>query len=163
MKKIVSLALWVLIIILLCVVIDVGSIFVFFKPIWGIMQYCDCKQHVVYRGVFYDTYCFPEYTVPQIKPKWYECEKSSQIVGNGKVIQIVDKTKNIKDFTCAEALEGFWNDETYEYYFSCIKGKYIIVKYENGYEETVREALRRGTIEIQDLDFYGIGYIKYEK
>lgn len=84
-------------------------------------------------------------------------------IDNAKVVEIVDKTQKIKDFTCAEALEGFWADETYEYYFSCIKGKYVIVKYENGNEETVSDALKRGTITIEDLDLYNIGYIKYKK
>ena len=64
---------------------------------------------------------------------------------------------------CAEALEGFYEDENYQYYYSCIKGKYIVAKYENGYEEKVSDALKYGTITISDLDKYNIGYIKYDK
>ena len=149
--------------IVICLVVDIVSIYTMFKPIFGIKKDCICKEHLVYKGIIYDTYCIPECTLPRIKSKWYVCEKSIEVIGNGKVIDIVDKTQKIKDFVCAEALEGFFEDENYQYFFSCIKGKYIIVKYENGYEETVENALKRGTITVQDLDLYGIGYIKYEK
>ena len=163
MKKYLKILLLAVGIILICMLIDIVSIYTIFKPIFGIKQNCICKEHLVYKGIIYDTYCIPEYTVPRIKSKWYTCEKSIEVIGNGKVIDIVDKTKKIRDFVCAEALEGFFEDENYQYFFSCIKGKYIVVKYENGYEETVENALKRGTITVQDLDLYGIGYIKYEK
>ena len=30
----------------------------------------------------------------------------------------------IKDFECREVLEGFYQNETYEYFFSCMKSEY---------------------------------------
>lgn len=81
----------------------------------------------------------------------------------GKVIEIVDTTKEIKNFACVEILEEFYEDDNYTYYYNCMKGKYIIVKYESGYEETVKNALKYQSITINDLDNYNISYIKYEK
>ena len=66
-------------------------------------------------------------------------------------------------FSCAEALDKFYEDENYEYYYNCLKSKYIVVIYEDNSEETVKDALKKGHIKISDLDNYKIDYIKYEK
>lgn len=76
--------------------------------------------------------------------------------------RIVDKTDNIKDFTCASALEEFYEDEDYKYYFNCIKGDYVAVIYKDG-KEKVSDALKNGTIWISDLDKYHIDYMKEKK
>ena len=76
---------------------------------------------------------------------------------------LVDETKKINDFTCAEALEGFYEDENYTYYWSCIKNKYMIVKYDDGSKELISEALKNNHIDIQILDKFNISYIKEEK
>lgn len=78
-------------------------------------------------------------------------------------ITIIDKTKDIKDFVCAEALEEFYRDEKYVYYYNCIKSNYIVVRYNDGTEETVKDALKNNRIEIGDLDKFNISYIKHEK
>lgn len=57
----------------------------------------------------------------------------------------------------------YYEDKIYKYYYSCIKSKYIVVKYESGHEEEVKKALKQGIIKISDLDKYNISYIKYEK
>ena len=75
---------------------------------------------------------------------------------------IVDGTVGT-NIECAEVLEEFYEDDTYEYYFSCAKSNLVIVKYENGKEETVSEALKNGNITISDLDQFGINYIKVNK
>ena len=36
----------------------------------------------------------------------------------------------------------------------------MVVRYENGYEETISNALKYGTITISDLDKFNIEYIK---
>lgn len=77
-----------------------------------------------------------------------------------KVKRIVDKTKNMKDFNCAEALENFYSDDKYNYYFPCIKGEYVVVIYNDDYEEKVSDSLKNGTITIKDLDKYKIKYTK---
>lgn len=82
---------------------------------------------------------------------------------NDEVKELVDKTKEIEGFACAEALEGFYEDNEYTYYWSCIKNDYMVVKYNSGYEETISVALKNGAIKISDLDRFNISYIKYEK
>lgn len=77
--------------------------------------------------------------------------------------EIKDSTKNMISFLCAEALDKFYEDENYEYYYNCLKSKYIVVIYEDNSEETVKDALKKGHIKISDLDNYKIDYIKYEK
>lgn len=78
-----------------------------------------------------------------------------------QVVGIVDRTQTEELFT-ADALEGFWRDEEYIYYFSSIKSLYIIVHYSNGTQLPVRAAMARGDVTIADLDRFGIGYYKEE-
>ena len=76
---------------------------------------------------------------------------------------LVDETKKQKDFVCAEALETFYEDENYTYYWNCIKNEYMITQYDDGTKELISEALRKKHINIQILDKFDISYIKYEK
>jgi len=76
---------------------------------------------------------------------------------------LVDETKNKKDFACDDALEKFYEDEKYDYFWSCIKNKYMIVKYDDGTKELISEALKNNHIDIQILDKFNISYIKEEK
>ena len=80
----------------------------------------------------------------------------------GKYI-LVDETKKINDFACDEALDFFYEDDTYTYYWSCIKNKYMIVKYDDGSKELISDALKNKHIVIQDLDKFEIDYIKEKK
>ena len=159
MKKYMKITLTVTGVVALYFLIDFACIFTINRPLFVTRS----KQPYTYIGLFYDVYNCPEYPMPQIKAKGtkFFCAVSRSEIG--KVVKIVDTTKDIKDFVCAEALEGFYKDENYEYFYSCLKGKYMIVKYESGYEETVENALKYGTITISDLDYYGINYIKYKK
>ena len=146
---------------ILTIIIDVTCIFTIHRPLFA--QSEDYGTHAIYKGLFFNTYNCPEYSIPQIKSKWnkFNCAVGKENVG--KVIEIIDKSKEINDFACAEALESFYEDEEYTYYWNCIKDKYMIVKYESGFEETISNALKYGTISIDDLDEYNISYIKYEK
>ena len=159
MKKFIKIFLIIIGIIILSIIIDLVCIFTINRPIFAIKDDCDCL-YSVYRGLFYDTYNCPEYSVPQIKSKGtkFSCAISRSDIGD--VVDIVDTTKDIKDFVCAEALEEFYSDDNYAYYWECIKDKYMIVRYESGFEETISSALRNGTIDISDLDRCGISYIK---
>lgn len=157
MKKSLKIILIIIVIIILGFIIDFICIFTINRPIFAI------KDDNVYKGVFYNTYNCAEYAVPQIKSKGTKFACTEIKFQIGKVIEIVDTTKDIENFSCAEALEQFYEDENYRYFYSCIKSKYIIVKYENGYEETVANALKYGTINIEDLDTYNIKYYKEEK
>lgn len=159
MKKQIKILFIVLGSIALLFLIDLICIFTINRPLFAIQN----DGGYVYKGIFYDTYNCDEYSTPQIKLKGTKFSCSTAKVNIGKVISITDTTKNMKNFTCAEVMDGFYEDNNYTYYFNCAKSKYIIVKYENGYEEGVKEALKYGTITIQDLDNYNIDYIKYEK
>ena len=158
MKKSLKIFLIIIGIIVLGFIIDLICIFAINRPILAIKD-----ENNVYKGIFYNTYNCAEYAVPQIKSKGTKFACAEIKFQIGKVIEIVDTTKDIENFTCAEALEQFYEDEKYRYYYSCIKNKYVIVKYENGYEETVANALKYGTINIEDLDTYNIKYIKEDK
>jgi len=81
----------------------------------------------------------------------------------GAVIEIEDTTKNNNEFSCSMSLEKIFEDGKNEYYLSCVKSEYIIVKYKNGYEENVKSALKNGNIAIQDLDRFAIDYIVRKK
>lgn len=94
---------------------------------------------------------------------WFMNYKLPENSDNLVIKQIIDKTKTMLTFSCAEALDKFYEDENYEYYYNCLKSKYIIVEYEDGSEETVKEALKNSRIKISALDEYKIDYIKYEK
>lgn len=75
------------------------------------------------------------------------------------VVDIVDRTQT-ESLLTADALEGFWSDDHYTYYFSSIKSHYIIVHYSDGTQCPVREAMKRGDVTIADLDRFGIGYYR---
>jgi len=84
--------------------------------------------------------------------------KLSEIPGGTTfVVDIWDRTK-IEQLACNSALEKFWEDETAEYYFECIKSHYIIVMDNTGRTIDVVTALNEGLITIETLDKYGIGY-----
>lgn len=76
---------------------------------------------------------------------------------------IVDNSLEIDGFTCDTALDPFYEDEEYSYSFSCIKSDYVVVRYEDGHEETVKDALKNNKIRIEDLDKYNIKYYKEKK
>lgn len=123
------------------------------NPIIGIET--KCMKRV---GILVETYhCGKGKHDTVIKGFSYSC---SYNCGN---YTLIDKTKEIKNFVCAEALESFYEDENYIYYWSCIKNKYMVIKYDIGFEETISEALRKGDIDINILDKFDISYIKKEK
>lgn len=77
--------------------------------------------------------------------------------GTTHVVDIWDRTKT-ESILCGSALEKFWEDETNEYYFACIKSQYIIVMDSTGKTVDVVTALNEGLITIETLDSYGIKY-----
>lgn len=158
MKKILKVVIIFIVAILILTIIDLCSIFIFNKPLFAIQV----RTPYTYTGIFYNTYTCPEYSIPQIKSKSTKFSCAVDITDTGKVIEIKDKTKEITDFACAEALEEFYRDDEYVYYFYCMKSKYIVVIYESGYEEKVSDALKNNTITIKDLDDNNINYIKYD-
>lgn len=60
-----------------------------------------------------------------------------------------------------EALDEFFQDEDYIYYFGeRPHSAYIIVEYSDGTTQNVKEALEDGNITIADLDRFDIKYFK---
>lgn len=163
MKKILKIFISIIAILILMLIIDLLSIFIFSKPLFAIKVDNGDSVNIVYKGLFYDTYNCHEFKNPKIKFKTtkYSCAISK--IDIGKVIGISDTTNKIENFTCAEALENFFEDDDYNYYWNCIKDNYMIVRYESGFEETISNALKNKTITINDLDKYKINYIKQEK
>lgn len=107
-------------------------------------------------GFLVDTYkCANNKKTTIIKGFSYSCSTSSDF-------QIVDKTLEIKDFSCAEVLEEIYKDSEYTYYLSCMKSKYIEVRYSNSSKENIVDALGNNHIKINDLDKFDINYIKIE-
>ena len=112
-----------------------------------------CKD----KGILVDTYtCGNGKKYTTFKGGSYTCSVYSDYV-------IVDTTKDMKDFACAEALEEIYKDSQYTYYLPCMKSKYIKVRYNGGQETTLEDALKRGIVQIGDLDKFEIDYIKYAK
>lgn len=163
MKKYLKIIIILVVLIVLSLIIDLVCIFIISRPIFTIQLNKDNEFNQVYKGIFFDTYNCLEYSIPQIKRKGVKFACGTSNMNIGKVLEIVDTTKNKNNFSCAEALEEFYEDTTYKYYYSCIKSKYVIVKYESGFKETVSSALKNKNIEIEDLDRYNIDYVKYEK
>lgn len=109
------------------------------------------------KGILVDTYCGTNgIKDTTIKGFSYSLDYDPNIT-------IIDKTKTIDDFACDTALDPFYEDDKYVYSYPCIISDYIVVKYSDGTEETVKEALKNNRIEIGYLDKFDIDYIKVEK
>ena len=82
-------------------------------------------------------------------------EDVSQVLG----FVIVDKRDEMEGWD--DAIDTFYRDETYEYNFpGQPMHKYVIVEYEDGTTQNVKEALADGKITITDLDRFDIKYFK---
>lgn len=62
-----------------------------------------------------------------------------------------------------DVIEPFYEDHRCKYSFGNPISQYIIVKYKDGTEQNVKEALESGRIGITDLDSYGIHYFAEPK
>lgn len=109
---------------------------------------------VFYDGVVMESYPLQISSVTSIGQIGVTTEKT--------VVNIIDKTLDSDISTC-DALEGFFSDERYDYYYFSIRSEYVVVIYSDGSEETVMDALAKGIITITDLDEYNIGYYKEPK
>lgn len=76
--------------------------------------------------------------------------------------EIIDKAEK-ENLPVDAMLEKFYSDENYDYYFDGIKSQYVLVKFADGTEKTIKDALKDGNIAIADLDSFGIRYTKQEK
>lgn len=126
------------------------------NPLFSIKEYYNGGTlNFIARGIVVDTYnCTDGERHAGVKGEKYTCVPNESFV-------IVDTSKDIEDFACAEALEGIYTSGIYTYYLPCIKSSYIEVRYSNGMVENIKEALESGNISVEDLDTFGIQYYKY--
>ena len=75
------------------------------------------------------------------------------------VTDIVDRAEE-ENLPTDTALELFWSDGEYDYYFPTVRSRYVSVYYSDGTEQTVRAALEEGRIAIADLNTFGVDYHK---
>ena len=129
------------------------------NPVIKINEYYDGGDlNYKSKGILVDTYnCTNGKKDTQLKGFSYSCNYM------GGKYTLIDKTKDIVAFACAEALEEFYEDNNYTYYWECMKNSYMVVEYDDGFEETISEALKQNHIDIQILDKFDIDYIKYKK
>ena len=101
---------------------------------------------------------------------WFWKDNSNVDISNNS--QSVTKTKNVEriiDHSVDDgvsydtALELFYTDDRYNYYFSNIISQYIIVEFDDGTKNNVKDALTADEITISDLDKFEIQYSKTEK
>lgn len=76
-----------------------------------------------------------------------------------EVSNIVDLTKT-QNIITPDALECFYTDANFHYFFDSIKSAYVTVYYKDGTEENVIAALQAGHITVTDLKKYDIWYSK---
>ena len=162
MNKWLKITIGIVVSIVLLFMLDIGSILLFNRPIFAIKEDND-SINTIYRGLFYDTYNCMEFSAVQVKPKRTKYACPVDLNDDNDKYEIVDKTKEIDDFACAQALEDFYEDEEYVYYWNCIKNSYMVVRYSNGEEKLISKALEEGIISIEDLDRFDISYYKDEK
>ena len=103
-----------------------------------------------------------EYKQGEIKTPSEPSEVSEISEEVKEVSEIIDRTVT-EQITTDTALEEFYETHNDTYCFGSIKSEYVIVKYTDGTSETVKEALKNGRIKIDDLDKFGISYIKQPK
>ncbi len=106
----------------------------------GVLEFDGSQISVVWEAIVNDT------------------QNQSEIPGaRVHVVDVWDQTTR-EQIACASALEKFWEDDSAEYYFACIKSQYIMVMDSTGRIVDVVTALEEGLITIETLDYYGIKY-----
>ncbi len=158
MKKGLKITIIIFCIVIAVFVVDSAQALIFNNsPIIKVRKYYDGGTlHYKDGGLFVDTYC----GVNGVKDT--VIKGFSYSLTFDEKIEIIDKTKE-SNISCDEAEQKFYEDENFTYYYPCIKSEYVIVKYSDGSQETVEEALAKEKIKIGDLDKFDIHYIKESK
>ena len=142
------------------IIIDISQALIFQNsPVLKIREHFDGGTlYYKDKGLITYTYnCIGEKRKTVLKWEKYSCPLKET------TFEIIDESKNIKDFTCAEALEEIYRDDEYIYFLSCMRSEYIKVNYSpNHFSENITTALKEGRVKISDLDIFKIDYIKKE-
>lgn len=75
-----------------------------------------------------------------------------------KIILIEDNSQA----NCASAIEYYYEDNNYKYYFTCVKSSSIIVTV-NGNKYTIKEALNNDIVTMEELEQNGFKPLKEDK
>lgn len=146
--------------IIILIIIDISQALIFQNsPVLKIREHFDGGTlYYKDKGLITYTYnCIGEKRKTVLKWEKYSCPLKET------TFEIIDESKNIKDFTCAEALEEIYRDDEYIYFLSCMKSEYIKVNYSpDHFSENIKTALKEGRVKISDLDIFKIDYIKKE-
>lgn len=146
--------------IIFLIIIDISQALIFQNsPVLKIREYFNGGTlYYKDKGLITYTYnCIGEKRKTVLKWEKYSCPLKET------TFEIIDESKNIKDFTCAEALEEIYRDDEYIYFLSCMKSEHIKVNYSPDYfSENITTALKEGRVKISDLDIFKIDYIKKE-
>ena len=104
--------------------------------------------------------------IENVRKMLFEVEKNELIPEptepNYELKEIESIVLDTKGYGVAEALETFYQDAEYWYYFSSMVSKYITVTYKDTSTENIKDALANRHIKISDLDRFGIEYFKTE-
>ena len=84
---------------------------------------------------------------------------SDKLITSDETVKVVDKSNGAM---CAQAIEYFYEDAYYKYYFNCIKSSYMYV-IKNGKEYKLIEALKTGIVTMQELEENGYKFPKKSK
>ena len=164
MKKVGKIILVIVVMIVSTIFIDFISLHTMNKPFFVIDG-----TNTKYTGLFFDTYNCPENSWFVFKSKFtkFSCAVELDDKKNNEskleIKSIQDESIGRTDLVFAQALEKFYEDDNFEYFYSCIKSSYVTVTYTNGTKETVKDALANGNKTIQDVNKYGIKYYKERK
>lgn len=146
--------------IIILIIIDISQVLIFQNsPVLKIREHFDGGTlYYKDKGLITYTYnCIGEKRKTVLKWEKYSCPLKET------TFEIIDESKNIKDFICAEALEEIYRDDEYIYFLSCMKSEYIKVNYSpDHFSENITTALKEGRVKISDLDIFKIDYIKKE-
>ena len=146
--------------IIILIIIDISQALIFQNsPVLKIREHFNGGTlYYKDKGLITYTYnCIGEKRKTVLKWEKYSCSLKKT------TFEIIDESKNIKDFTCAEALEEIYRDDVYIYFLSCMKSEHIKVNYSsNHFSENITTALKEGRVKISDLDIFNIDYIKKE-
>lgn len=168
MKKTVKITLITVGVLFLVLLIDTAQALAFDNsPLLKIREYYNGGDlYYKDKGLLVDTYCRTNGNEDTVI-KWFgysisdinrdEEYKNTEPMESNLVVDICDRAEEEK-IPCDTALEKFFEDEYYGYYFSVIKSQHVIVTYQNGETEDVVSALNSGKISISDLNEFGIRF-----
>ncbi len=95
-----------------------------------------------------------------------EIERLLGLKGANTVVNSLERIVDLaeeQNLPTDDALELFFEDEQYRYFYPSIRSEYVIAYFSNGDEIPVKQALSTGRITMYDVEAWSIPYIKERK